>query len=72
MNNQFNIGDIITHTNPKRENTPWLVVGFTTFKRVSGYVEYYYKLVPLQRLDEMDYPYDVEIQHTHQNYERVS
>lgn len=62
----FSIGDIIVHKEPNRENTPWLIVGFKTFKKVM-----YYKLVPVQRLDEINYPFDMEIGQIHQDYHKA-
>lgn len=70
MNNQFNIGDIVTHVNPKRENTPWLVVGFSTFKHVKG-IGHYYKLVPIDDIQIIN-PFEIEIEHIHDNYKKVS
>lgn len=69
MNNQFNIGDIIIHNDLSRDHRHWLVVGFTSFKRLSR-IQHYYKLVTLRQLDQI--PFDMEIEHIHDNYKKVS
>ena len=70
MNNQFSIGDIIVHKEPNRENVPWLVIGYSTLKLRT--VVNYYKLVSLYSLDEINNPFESEIEHTHKNYHKAT
>ena len=71
MNNQFNIGDIIVHNNMSRDHRHWLVVGFAHLKSLRG-KEYYYQLVSLAQLDTINNPFEMEIEHIHDNYKKVS
>jgi hypothetical protein len=71
MNNLFNIGDIVINNNLSRDDRHWLVVGFTSFKRLSR-TQHYYKLVPLNQFDLISNPFDMEIEHIHDNYKKVS
>ena len=71
MNNQFNIGDIIVHNNLSRDDRHWIVVGFAHLKRLRA-KEYYYQLVSLAQLDLINNPFEVEIEHIHDNYKKVS
>lgn len=71
MNNQFHIGDIIINNDTSRDDRHWLIVGFTSFKRLSR-IQHYYKLVSLRQLDQINSPFDMEIEHIHDNYKKVS
>lgn len=71
MNNQFSIGDIIVHKEPNRENTYWVIVGYGTLNKLRS-VENYYKLVPIERLEDHTNPFESEIEHTHKNYHKAT
>jgi hypothetical protein len=71
MNNQFNIGDIIINNNLSRDDRHWIVVGFVHLKKLRGW-EYYYQLVSLEYLDTINNPFEMEIEHIHDNYKKVS
>ena len=71
MNNQFNIGDIIVHNEPSRDHRHWIVVGFAHLKKLRG-KEYYYQLVSLAQLHLINNPFEMEIEHIHDNYKKVS
>lgn len=73
VNNQFHIGDIIINNDTNRDDRHWLVVGFTSFERLyKGRIQHYYKLVSLRQLDQINSPFDMEIEHIHDNYKKVS
>ena len=81
MNNQFNIGDIIINNNLSRDDRHWIVVGFVNLKKLRGCEynlkklrgwEYYYQLVSLEYLDTINNPFEMEIEHIHDNYKKVS
>ena len=67
----FSIGDIIVHNHPNRENTFWVIVGYGIEYKLKR-TEYSYKIVPVQRLDEINYPFESEVEHTHKHYHKVT
>jgi hypothetical protein len=71
MNNQFDIGDIIINNNLSRDDRHWIIVGFAHLKRLRG-KEHYYQLVSLDQLHLISNPFEMEIEHIHDNYKKVS